>query len=131
MSVYPFVNPLMKMTANVSSTFTLIFGNDQHTCFIDSILVTNTSDLAIDITLTVAREEIIGQEDYYKLAFNVPIKSKERIDILQGQALTFQAGDLLYANTDFNGGTCDIFVIYRELLETTPTAKTGVETNGR
>lgn len=121
MSFYPFVNFLMKPTSQVSSTPIMIFGNDQYTCLIDSILITNTSDIDINVSVTIAREEIIGTESYFNLSYNVMIPIGSRIDILQGQAFTLQAGDLMYAKCDYNSGLFDVFVVYRELLETSPT----------
>jgi len=115
--MFPFVTPLMNPTSGVSITPTLIFGNDAHTCFIDSILVTNTSNSTINIFVSVAREQTEGIESYFSLAYKAQLLAGTCIDILQDKALTFEAGDLLYANCDSSGGSFDVFVVYRELSE--------------
>ena len=117
---YPFVNQKMAPTSNISSEPLLIFGNDNYTCLIYSIMISNTCDSAISIFVSVAREQIVGVESYFKLAYRVLLPASTRIDILQGQAFTMHAGDLLYVNCDTSLGLFDAFVVYRELVESLP-----------
>ena len=113
----PFVNFRMTPTQTISSTPTLIFGNDQHTCLIDGIVLSNLTDKVILVTLTVAREIEVGEETLFVLADEIPIQSSDRIDALLNMALTLESGDLLYAQSDYSENIFNAFVSYRELTE--------------
>lgn len=113
----PFVNFRMKPTANISSTPTLVFGNDQHTCLIDGVVLSNLTDNVILVTLTVAREIEVGEETLFVLADEIPIQPSDRLDALLNMALTLDPGDLLYAQSDYSENIFNVFVSYRELTE--------------
>lgn len=111
------VNWKMSPTANINSTPTLVFGNDQHTCIVDGIILSNLTDAIILVSLSVAREIEIGVETTFVLAQQLPLQPFERIDALLNMTLTLEPGDLLYANSDYAGNSFNIFVNYRELTE--------------
>lgn len=119
MAVAPFVTFLMKPTSNISSTPTIVFGNDVHTCIVDGFIISNKSPTSqeIYVTIKLAREITIGVESYFTLANSVSLAKNANIDIMLNASLTLQAGDLLYASSSFSSDLFDIFVSYRELLE--------------
>jgi hypothetical protein len=119
MATYPFVNFKMLPTGPISSTPTLIFGNDQHTCLLDGILLSNLTGNTIQVTLILVREIEIGAETEFILADQVTINANDRVDILQSTTLTLQPGDLLYAQSEFSGNVFNAFISYRELTELT------------
>jgi hypothetical protein len=119
MATYPFVNFKMLPTKDISSTPMLIFGNDQYTCLLDRILLSNLTNNQINVTLYIAREVVIGTETDFILANQVSIEANDRIDIIQNASLTLQPGDLLYAFSDFAANVFNAFVSYRELTELT------------
>ncbi len=113
----PFVNFKMQPTSSINSTPTLIFGNDQHTCIIDGLVLSNTSENVIKVTVSVAREVAQNKESYFSLASKVFIQPNDRIDILINAVLNLEPGDLLYASSDYSTNSFDTFVSYRELTE--------------
>lgn len=113
----PFVNFKMTPTQNISSSPTLIFGNDQHTCLIDGIILSNLTDKVILVTLTIAREIEVGVETLFVLADEIPIQPSDRVDALLNMTLTLQPGDLLYAQSDYSENIFNAFINYRELTE--------------
>ena len=113
----PFVNFRMNPIYTISSTPILIFGNDQHTCLIDGIVLSNLTDQVILVTLTVARETEVGEETLFVLADEIPIQPFDRVDALLNLALTLEPGDLLYAQSDYSENIFNAFVSYRELTE--------------
>jgi hypothetical protein len=117
MTTAPFVTFKMAPTLNISNTPALIFGNDQHTCLMDGIVLANTTDNAIGVTLSIAREVTVGTETYFTLVNQQSIPANSRVDVLLNASLTLEAGDLLYASSDYSNNTFNTFVSYRELLE--------------
>ena len=113
----PFVNFKMQPTSTINSTPVIIFGNDQHTCLIDGIVLANTTDSPIEVKVSVTREGVEGTKIYFSLANKIVIQSGDRTDILINAALTLEPGDLLYASSDYSTNSFDTFVSYRELTE--------------
>lgn len=112
-----FVNWKMAPMANINSTPTLIFGNDQHTCIVDGIILANLVDNVILVSLSVTREVEIGVETTFVLAQQLPLQPYEKIDALLNMTLTLEPGDLLYTNSDYASNSFNAFVNYRELTE--------------
>lgn len=115
MNTYPFVVPRMWPVMNIDSTPTIIFGNDQTTCILDSIIISNLTSNQILVSLYIAREITIGTESDFIFGNSIPINPNDRIDILKGSTITLELGDLLYAYSDFSGNTFNTFISYREL----------------
>ena len=117
MAAAPFVTFKLSPTATIGSTPSLIFGNDRHTCLIDGLVLTNLTDNAILVSLSLAREVTIGQETYFTIVNQVSIPSRGWVDVLLNASLTLEAGDILYAVSDYSTNLFNAFVSYRELLE--------------
>lgn len=117
-----FVNFKMAPTAQISSTPTLIFGNDQFTCLLDGIFLSNLTNNQINVTLSIAREIVIGTETDFILTQSLALDAYGQIDVLANTSLTLEPGDLLYASSDFSGNLLNAFVSYRELTELTPSS---------
>jgi hypothetical protein len=117
MATSPFVNFRMNPTSGIGSTPVIIFGNDACTCLIDGIILANTTNNVIVVTLTVAREVTIGAETYFTLGGQISIQPNDRVDVLLNATLTLQPGDLLYASSDYSSNLFNSFVSYRELTE--------------
>ena len=113
----PWVNFKMTPTKEIGSTPTLIFGNDTHTCLMDGIVLANITDAVILVTLTVAREVTVGTETDFILGNQIPLQPNDRVDVLLNATLTLEAGDLLYASSDYSSNLFNTFVSYRELTE--------------
>lgn len=113
----PFVNWKMLPTANINSTPTLIFGNDQHTCLVDGVILSNLVSNVILVTLSVIREIEVGVETSFVLASQLSLNPNEKPESLLEMSLTLEPGDLLYANSDYSGNLFNTFVTYREFLE--------------
>lgn len=106
----------MQPTLNISSTPELIFGS-QYTSILDSIVLANQTDGNIIVSLYILREVVQGNATECTVANKIVLSSKSRIDILDSATLTLEAGDLLYAFSDFSGNLFNSFVSYRELTE--------------
>jgi hypothetical protein len=119
MVAYPFVNFKMWPTKNIGSTSTIIFGNDAFPCLIDGVVLANVTNNPIVVTLEIAREITIGEESYFTFGSQIAIGAFERVDVLFNSSLTLQAGDLLYAYSDYSSNIFNSFVSYRELAEST------------
>lgn len=131
MATFPFVNFKMLPTANINSTPTIIFGNDQYTCVLDGIILASVTNNVILVTLYVAREVTIGTETDFILANQISLNPSERINVLS-DSFTLESGDLLYAYSDFSGNIFNSFISYRELTELTSTPFNGdINDNGR
>lgn len=113
----PWVNFKMTPTQDVSSTPTIIFGNDVHTCLLDGVVLANISDTIILVTLSIAREVTVGTETDFILGDQIPLQPHDRVDVLCNTTLTLEAGDLLYASSDDASHLFNTFVSYRELTE--------------
>ena len=113
----PFVTFQLQPTAEISNTPTLIFGNDRHTCLLDSLLLTNVSEETIQVTVSLAREVTVGQESYFTVFDQAPIAPQGWADVLTHTTLTLQPGDLLYAASNHSSHVFNTFLSYRELWE--------------
>lgn len=116
MAGYPFVVFKMWPTVNINSTPTLIFGNDQNSCLLDSLLVSNITDNVIIVKFYILRE-VEETPIEFVLANNIVINANDRIDLLKDSTLTLELGDTLYAYSDFSGNLFNTFVSYRSLTE--------------
>lgn len=118
MSTAPYVNFKTQATENIESTPTIIFGNDQHTCLINNVLITNLSDQnEITVKLYMAREVTIGIDTDFPIAKNIIVK-----DYLNFEEIPwiFEPGDLLYANSYDYQSTFNTLVSYLELTQQPP-----------
>jgi len=108
----------MLPTLKVGSSPTIIFGSDLYTCLIDGIVLANLTTNAIFVTVYVSREITTGTDTKFIFANHVSIQASDRVDLLLNCALTLQAGDLLYAFSNYSYNTFNSFVSYRELVQT-------------
>ena len=107
----------MTPTRHVGSTPTLIFGNDVYTCLIDEIILANVTDGTILVTLSIAREVTIGTETDFIFRKQVIIQPNDSFSFPFNRGLTLEAGDLLYAFSDYSSNLFNTFVSYHELTE--------------
>ena len=110
----PYVNFLSNPVLNIGSTPTIILGSE-HACIIDSILLTNVTSNNINVSLYILREV-----DDIGVQFPLPtinIASLAYTDVLYNTTLTIQAGDILYAYSDFSSNLFNSCVSYRQLVE--------------
>lgn len=118
MSTAPYVNFKTQATDNIESTPTIIFGNDQHNCLIDSVLITNLSDQnEITVRLYMAREVTIGTDTDFLIAKNIVVKDNLNFEEIPW---IFEPGDLLYANSYDYQSTFNTLVSYLELTQQPP-----------
>lgn len=112
---YPWVNFDLEPTANIGSTPELIFGKT-HTSILDSIVLCNNTDqdIFVDIQLLCERNEIAIPVNRYR---NVLITKFGTVQLLE-ESMIMRAGDLMYANSDFQDHRFDSMISFRELLET-------------
>lgn len=128
---YPFVNYDRRIEKDIVNSPFLIFGNDQNTCRIDSIIFINNSKNECKITLynlpdqegllrnkIFTSQSLADEEGSYIIQQNIILLPYAMIDILQGTFLTLKAGDILFAFsqdsfTPFN--TWINFVEYKQL----------------
>jgi hypothetical protein len=119
MSTPPWVNFWSNPTPAIDSTPTLIFLS-ANTCIIKAIGVCNTSNVDIFVTVTALQERTINDTPTPITTHrfrNVPLKLYQTFDLIEGNQQILQAGDSLFANSDFSGNTFDCWVDYEELLE--------------
>jgi hypothetical protein len=111
---YPWVNFGLEMTPNIDSTPTLVFGKPNNS-IVDTIVLCNTTeqDIFIDIKILGERDDV--PITVYRVN-NYLIPKLGSAQIL-GESMILQAGDLLYANSDFADNTFDCMISYRQLLE--------------
>ncbi len=114
---YPFVIFDRQLTANINSTPTIIFGEDQHTCFVQGVIITNMTDNIILVTLYRAIEETPGIETDIVTGNKIPVQPYCLQDILAGTYLIIKPGDLLYALSDFSGNIFNTTVNFHKLTE--------------
>lgn len=113
----PFVNFQMSPTGPLSNTPALIFGKRDHTCLVDGIVLTNLTDKPILVSLSVSRVSPEGQETRFVVINQVSIPSRGWVDVLREASLTLEAGDSVYAASDYSNHLFNTFVSYRELME--------------
>jgi hypothetical protein len=116
---YPWVNFFSDPTSAIDSTPIIVCGKT-HTSIIDSIFVCNTTDQDIFIDITkLSERNLVPITTYRKRKFLIPANgSADLITANQEDSLLIlEAGDLLYANSDFSGNTFDCEVSGRQLLE--------------
>ena len=121
---YPWVNFGSVLSHNVDSTELLLYAAPAAT-IIDSIIITNLAnrDIFIDFKILGERTPPLGnspvaQKPY--LANRRLVEKASSIEILPTpqSIVTLEAGDFLYANSDFSGNRFDCIISYRQLLET-------------
>ena len=114
----PFVNFKMTPTLNVGSTPAIIFGTDRHTCLIDGIVISNTTNDVLVVNLSIGREVTTpGGQTKFTFCSYLNIQPYDRVDVLLNATLTLETGDLLYAASNYSSNLFDTFVSYRELTE--------------
>jgi len=109
----------MKPTKNIGATPTLIFGSS-YACVIAGIIIANQTQNALLFSLYLLREEgtpTPSEAVEYPFNLNMHLESQKSMDWLEGKDLILQAGDTLYAYSDYDGNLFNTFVSYRELTE--------------
>lgn len=114
----PWVNYLMSAESDINSTPRLIFGNDQHTCIIDGIILSNKTidENAINISLYFIREVNLVPV-YFYLYNEIQLGKNETVDVLVNKTLFLEPGDIMYAVSNNVRHVFDTFVSYRVLNE--------------
>ncbi len=115
----PFVNFRMKPTKNIGSTPTLIFGSS-YACVIAGIIIANQTENALLFSLYLLREEgtpTPSEAVEYPFSLDRHLEAQASLDWLEGKDLILEAGDTLYAYSDYNENLFNTFVSYRELTE--------------
>jgi hypothetical protein len=93
----------------------LVFGTEQ-SVMIDSIRLTNTCGNPLLADVYLLREvEGLGQDFFIARQFS--LQAPSALELLDGSVLYLEAGDTLWANSDFSGNTYDCLISYRQLLE--------------
>lgn len=113
---YPWVNFNLAPTSTIDSTPSLVFGSDNN-CIIDSIFVCNTTEQEIFIDITILSERIIDQPVTTYFVKNYLVPKSGSAELIKESVLNLQAGDLMYAKSDFANNTFDCMISYRQLLE--------------
>ena len=111
-----FVNFKMQPTLNISSTPELVFGSEC-TAILDGLILASQSDNTMVASLYILREVSKDKATEFTLANKVVLNPHQQLDILDNATLTLEAGDLLYAYSDFSGNLFNTFISYRELTE--------------
>lgn len=112
----PFVNFKQYITQDINNTPTLIFGSEFN-CILDSIILSNKTNSKIIASLYILREVDKDKATECTLANKIVIEPNSLLDILESATLTLEAGDLLYAYSDFSENVFNSFISYRELIE--------------
>ncbi len=107
----PFVEFKLYPTKNIGSTATIIFEVPK-TCILDSIWLVNIVDTPIKIFSYILREV-----EKFPCANGILINPLDNIDMLERTTFTMEAGDLLYAYSDFANNRFNSFISYRKLNE--------------
>ena len=113
----PAVNFKRVMTQNIESTPQIIFANERHTCLIDSLLLTNLGETDIYISLYVLYEEgeLTPSPIQHFLHKNTYIPAQATLELGFGEGLSLQAGDVLFANSNYHANLFNSYVCYREI----------------
>jgi len=121
---YPWVNFLSTPRPNINSTHVSIFGNNylgsSHACIIDSIIICNTTNRDIFVSVYTLTERLIDSvltaQNTFKF-FKRVVPALKTIELLEGAGFNMEQGDLLYAFSDQSSNLFDSNVSYRELRE--------------
>ena len=107
------------MTQNIESTPQPIFVNERHTCLIDSILLTNITETDIYISLYVLYEEgeLTPSAIQHFLHKNTYVPAQKTLELGFGEGLSLQAGDILFASSNYHANLFNAYVCYREIQE--------------
>lgn len=117
MSGYPFVNRKRKIVNQINSTPTIIFGNNQHTCAIESIILINTSEnnCIINIYNLTELEEEATQ---VTLKNNINLPAFEMVNILQEMSpINTEIEDVFFAYSDASYNNFNSIVNYIEFTQ--------------
>lgn len=127
---YPFVKFKRYITQDIASSPLLIFGDDQHLCKAESLIITNTTEEICKVTIYCLadfegnfKEKIFTQqilEDQsggYIIQKEIMVSPFGRIDILQGTSLTLEPGDLLFAYSQASFITFNTWINYKEFQQ--------------
>lgn len=118
---YPWVKFGSVTVANIDSSELLIFTAVNATIF-DSIIVTNTTEQEIFVDMSMLTERIIDETPVNQKPFIARkrlVEKSQSLELLPAtqSLLTLEAGDFIYANSDFSGNRFDCIISYRQLLE--------------
>ena len=108
----PFVDFKLYTTVQIGSTPTLIFGKP-NTCRIDEVQITNTVSDNIFVDIYVLRED--GTTPFFRK--HQAVAAYQALNLLKGSLIILEAGDLLYASSDFSGNLFDCLISYEMFLE--------------
>jgi hypothetical protein len=114
-SAYPWVNFKLAVTIGIDSTPVLVFGLQQ-SAMIDSIRLTNTCGNPLLADVYILRE-VEGVATSSFIAYRFSLQAASALELLDGSVLYPEAGDTLWANSDFSGNRFDSLISYRQLLE--------------
>lgn len=123
-SSFPWVNYKMTLTANISSTPTIVFGSDTHTNILTNINVCNTSANDISLYFYILRVDV--GTGFFR--FNHFVSKNTAQDLLNittisgvpapsTSELTMESGDILFAYSNAVNNKFDCLISYAELLE--------------
>jgi len=115
----PWVRYFSDPTPDIGSTSTLI-SLKQNVFIPTTIFVVNKTNQEIFVTVTALQERLVKNvetpiESYVYI--NRAVKPYETVDLVEGMAPRFQAGDSLFAHSDYSGNRFDCRVDGEELLE--------------
>lgn len=114
---YPFVNSKNNKVYEINNTPTLIFANDQNTCYIDCIILSNISENQCNVTIYNLTEIEVNVPYEFIIQKNIIIPAYGMIDVLQGTYLTVEIGDILFAYSDASFNVFNSWINYRELKQ--------------
>jgi hypothetical protein len=113
---YPWVSFNLAPTANIDSTPLLVFGSESNS-IVDSIFVCNTTDQEIFVDITTLSERNLQPITTY-IVRNFLLPGYGSAELIKESVINLEAGDIIYANSDFSGNLFDCMISYRQLLET-------------
>lgn len=118
MATAPFVIFRQTATKDIGSTPVFVFGS-QYACILDGLIISNQVDNDILFSLYLLREE--GEPTplpvEYPFILNKSLAAKDSLDWLYGKNLTLEAGDTLWAYSDYSDHLFNTMISYRELTE--------------
>lgn len=130
MSTYPFVIQDRKLEKDIVNAPVLIFGNDQNTCCIESIIFTNTTEYDCKITLyclpdsgelltnmLFTAQSLADSQGSYIIKQNIIVPPYAIIDVLQGMFLNLKPGDILFAFSQDSFTPFNSWINYSELKQ--------------
>ena len=131
---YPFTKRKNVKTSDISSSPILIFGNDQYTCRIESIIVTNTSEPDEECIVTLyclpdvqqtlrdrqfTPDSLSDQDGSHMVKSHIVIPPYGMVDVLSHTFLNMEPGDILFAYSNAAFSTFNTWINYSEFQQLT------------